>query len=115
MIEFIEKYKNIILESKIAFFEEEGYSYRLKASITFIDHSILIIKDYVFKNHQRKYSFHWMADNDELICRWDNSEHWRTIDTFPYHKHIGNTKIEQSFSVTLDDVLSEIYIRLFHK
>jgi hypothetical protein len=68
MIETLKKY-DIIKDLSIELFEEENYSYRFNASIKFINLSVLIMKDYVFNNNERKYSYHWMDSNDKMIFR----------------------------------------------
>jgi hypothetical protein len=109
MIETLKKYDNIIKDLSVELFEEENYSYRLNASIKFINLSVLIIKDYVFNDNERKYSYHWMDSNDKMIFRWDNSEHWKNIETYPHHRHNGKTgSIECSYSFSLDEVMQEI-------
>ena len=37
----------------------------------------------------RKYSMHFMDDNDATIFRYDNSPHFRAAGGSPHHKHEG--------------------------
>ncbi len=107
MINIIKKYDTIITNYKIIAWEIEPESYRLNAIIFFIDNSKLIVKDYLF-NERRKYSYHWQDHKNELIIRWDNANHWKDIETFPYHKH-EKDKVFPSTIVSLEDAL--IYIK----
>jgi hypothetical protein len=56
----------------------------------------------------RRYSYHLKRDN-EMIKRWDNAPHWKSIKTFPFHVHLaGNDKPQASMEVFVDDVLLEL-------
>ena len=69
----------------------------------------LLIRDYIFNENEHKYVFHWMDKNNNLIVRWDNSEHWPSISTFPHHKHLGaEKKVQASTEVLLEDILEYI-------
>jgi len=116
MIETISKYSEIIREFSIDLFEEEGFSYRLNSHLIFIDDSILVVKDYVFQNNERKYSYHWMDMNHKMILRWDNCEHWKNIETFPHHCHNGESGIiESSYACSLDEILFIIRKKIIKK
>jgi len=110
MIKVIKSFSSIINNWEILKYDFEGNSFRFIAKIQFIDSSILNIKEYYFeKDSKRKYSYHWMNSKNELIIRWDNSEHWQEITTFPYHEHhktISNVK--SSRTITLQEVLTTI-------
>ena len=108
MINEIEAFKSIIDHYEVLLWENEPQSHRFKASIYFKDGSALIVKDYLF-NLDRKYSYHWQDEDDQLICRWDNAGHWKTISTYPHHKHSGEREqVRPSRGVSLGDVLSAI-------
>lgn len=107
MREILKKYKNIISRSEIIVWDSEPTSYRFKFLIVFVDGSELVTKDYLFSSG-RKYSFHWQDGNGNLIIRWDNAEHWKSIGTFPHHLH-KKGEVFSSREATLDDVLGHIY------
>jgi hypothetical protein len=107
MKEILEKYESIITGHEIIEWDSEPTSYRLKAKVAFVDETNLIAKDYIFSKG-RKYSFHWQDKGGNLICRWDNTTHWKDIDTFPHHKHEKNG-VFPSKEVMLEDILSHIY------
>jgi hypothetical protein len=104
MLDLLNKYDEIIKEYHITTFENVATSYRLKLNITFIDKSILYVKEYVFSNDERKYSYHWVSFSGELIYRWDNAPHWNNIKTFPHHKHTL-TGTSESRETILEEVL----------
>jgi hypothetical protein len=104
MLDLLEKYKSIIRTYRIISYEQEIDSYRIKVEITFVDGSMLFVKEYFFGNTERKYSFHWAESNGKVLCRWDNSPHWVQVSTFPHHKHVSG-RVLDSRETTLEDVL----------
>ncbi len=79
----------------------------LKIKATLIDHSQLILTE-IQTQSENKYSYHWQTMSGKLLLRWDNSPHWDKINTFPHHKHVSNSKVEESYEVTVTDVLHYI-------
>ncbi len=109
MLEPVKRFESIISSFNILLYEKEGTSSRLKLEIVFNDQSKLLIRDYIFNENERKYVFHWMDKDNNLIIRWDNSEHWPSISTFPHHKHLeAEKKVQASTEVLLEDVLEYI-------
>jgi len=72
------------------------------------------IKEYVFENKERKYSYHWTDASGNLICRWGNANHWQGISTSPHHKHTGS-EIFESTETSIGDVLNRISEKLEDK
>jgi hypothetical protein len=107
MLNLIKQYKHIITDFRIKKYVNEKSLFACKILITFSDKSILDVKEYIFANKERKYSFHWMDKNRKMIARWDNAGHWKNISTFPHHKHIGK-KVVPSTEITIEQVLSAI-------
>lgn len=107
----VEDYAEIIRDYSVSKYRRYGNASSLLASIEFIDQSILYIKDYLFLDGSRKYSFHWQDHNGNLISRWDNSPHHEEISTFPHHRHLpGET--ESSQERNLGEVVKVIYKEL---
>jgi hypothetical protein len=86
---------------------KRGGLLRLKAQITFTNESKLFVKEYLFENKERKYAYHWTDVCENLICRWDNANHWPDISTSPHHKYTGNQVLE-STETSVADVLNRI-------
>ena len=59
MISLIESYSKVIDSYEIRRFRQYGGAYEFVAIIQFIDGSELYIRDYLFSEGERKYSFHW--------------------------------------------------------
>jgi hypothetical protein len=79
----IEDYAEIISDYSVSEFKRYDNASSLAAALEFIDRSVLYIKDYLFLNGSRKYSFHWQDCDGNLISRWDNSPDHGGISTFP--------------------------------
>jgi len=73
----------------------------------------LYITELHTKNYQ-KYSYHCQKNNGDLIIRWDNKPHWKSISTYPHHKH-ENNQVFPSHRVTIIDVLNQIKERIFRQ
>ncbi|MFP4395896.1 MAG: DUF6516 family protein [Anaerolineales bacterium] len=43
---------------------------------------------------RKSYKFHYRADDEKLIFRYDNAPHHRNLATFPAHKHTEDDVIE---------------------
>jgi len=90
MLDLIAKYEHYIKSFQVHLYEQEGPLFRFKAELQLNDDSKIFIKEYVFKNNERKYAYHWTDASGNLICRWDNASHWPGISAFPHHKHIDS-------------------------
>ena len=51
-----------------------------KAKLELVNNDILYIKEFVTTT-EYIYSYHWQNKNEELICRWDNATHHKSIKT----------------------------------
>lgn len=106
MKQVTDRFSGIIADYQIAVWDSEPTAYRFKATIRFADNSVLLIKDYLFPKG-RKYAYHWQDEDGEMIMRWDNAPHWRSVDTYPHHRH-ERTGVFSSKEVTLEDILDYI-------
>ncbi len=103
----IEEYSSIVVSYFVSEYKRYGSAVSLIATINFINGSSLFIKDYLFLDGKRKYSYHWQDANGKLITRWDNSPHHKEISTFPHHKHLLNDVVESKERI-IKDVLKVI-------
>ena len=94
----IEEYSSIVVSYFVSEYKRYGSAVSLIATINFINGSSLFIKDYLFLDGKRKYSYHWQDANGKLITRWDNS---------PHHKHLLNDVVESKERI-IKDVLKVI-------
>ncbi|MCP5104436.1 MAG: hypothetical protein GY950_13695 [bacterium] len=103
----IEEYSSIVSNYSVSEHKKYGPAYSLVAGIEFIDGSILYIKDYLFIDGKRKYSYHWQTGKSDLIARWDNSPHHKNISTFPHHRHLPD-QVTASQARSLREVIETI-------
>jgi len=112
----LRKFQNIISSIEVIKHEIEENQIRTYLKLELTDRSQLIIKDYKFSNNKRKYAYHWMDEDRNLRIRWDNTEHWKTISTFPHHKHVGNDEnVTASIETDIESVLTCIRDRIRKK
>ncbi|MCF7669158.1 MAG: DUF6516 family protein [Verrucomicrobia bacterium] len=110
----VRKYEGIIISWAVTVLDHDGPNLRLKAQIEFRDHSVLFIRQVLIGTRVFKYAYHWKDSRGNLICRWDNAPHWRSLSTYPHHKHTDLTKtpIEDAKGGDLSSVFEEIYCNL---
>jgi hypothetical protein len=78
----------------------------IKGQIGFIDGSRLDFSEQL-PTDRRKYRFHYIDSQSELIVRWDSAPHHKELSTFPFHKHTTEG-IEEHQGINLIDTLEEI-------
>ena len=103
----IEEFSDIIVSYNVFEYKRYGSAVSLVAKVEFKNNSLLYVKDYLFLDGKRKYSYHWQDADGSLITRWDNSPHYREVASFPHHKHLRNNVVE-SKERTLKDILKII-------
>lgn len=86
----IDEFSGIIDGFSVSEHRRYGAGSSFVAKVWFKDGSLLHIKDYLFLDCKRKYSYHWQDANGNLISRWDNSPHHREIPTYPHHRHMSD-------------------------
>ncbi len=121
MIEdYFKQVKFLIQSSKIvASYEIEEdkrglYEGFIKGKIKLKDNSLLHFREFVYVEiaiDRKMYSYQYMDDQNNLIFRYDNTEHHRKLNlsTFPHHKHDGSEQnVVISNAPFLVQVLKEI-------
>jgi len=77
--------------------------------ITFKNLSKLFIKEIIIDGTKRKYGYHWVDRNNNLICRWDNAPDWPDILTFPHHKHFqSENNVLPSENIEFSTIMKEL-------
>lgn len=82
---------------------------RIAGSLTFKDGSELHFREFIDMNCPKprlKYAYHYQAQDNSLIFRYDNAAHKPTLSQ-DEHKHTSQG-IELSFAPTLRQVIDEI-------
>lgn len=93
--------------------ENKGY---IRGKIVFSDDCMLFFMELIDieKPVKQKYSYHFIDNNTNLIFRYDNSEHYPDISSFPHHKHLPD-EIILSKEPVLSNILMEIYNLKYRK
>lgn len=96
-------------------FDKRGlYEGFIKGKIDYKDDSLLYLREFVYVEitvDRKMYSYQYMNDENNLIFRYDNTEHHRKLNlpNFPHHKHDGTEdNVVSSNAPFLVDVLKEI-------
>lgn len=71
--------------------EVNGY---IRFRVTFANQQHLEFSEYVQRGadgqvHIITYTYQWMSTDFSLLCRWDNTPHFRELPGFPCHRHDG--------------------------
>lgn len=111
MIATLKHFAGIISAYDISKYRQYGGAYELIAIVRFTNKSSLHILDYVFTDGSRKYAFHWQDAHQNLIRRWDNSEHYPHLASFPFHVHTPDA-VEDSPPMSLHKVLEIIKVQI---
>jgi hypothetical protein len=89
----------------------EGF---IRGKLEFLDNSLLHLREFVYVEisiDRKMYSYQYMNCENNLIFRYDNTEHHRKLNlpTFPHYKHDGSEdNIVKSDAPFLAEVLKEI-------
>ena len=54
------------------------------------------------------YAYHYQKVDGTLIFRYDNTAHYKSVSTFPHHKHLEDGDVTFSSAPSLEQVLREI-------
>lgn len=109
LLDLAKLYADVIQQMEVERSRVVGDSYELKATISPNDGSKLFVKDYLFLDGTRRYAYHWQDAAGQFLRRWDNAPHWKAVNTYPHHQHVGSEdRVEASAVRTLEDVLKHI-------
>lgn len=93
----------IVSQMEVLELVDESNVQSIKIKTKLIDGSLLYIQETV-SERGNKYSYHWQTEDNEVLLRWDNAPHYRQVESFPHHKHVGE-KIESSPKLSVEEVL----------
>lgn len=120
ILEYLESIKERLLtDAQVTSFEivrerSTATDGHLRARLELINQQRLEFSEYVQRTTKGNiqvvtYSYHWSDENDQLICRWDNTPHFPNLPNFPHHVHRGpNETVETSQPTNIFAVLDEI-------
>ena len=106
MLHLFEANSDLFSSWQVVRYEQEGDAYMLQLKAILRDDSRLEMRDYLFADGSRKYTYQWMETNGDLRQRWDNAPHWPNIATTPHHTHVAGNREPEPLTVTnLEDLL----------
>jgi hypothetical protein len=112
--EEIEKLEWLIDQSSIKTeYDEELNIGMISGSLLFKDGSDFHFTE-LFLEKGRRYRFHYMDENKNLILRWDDAPHHKNLKTFPYHIHFPDDT-KESEPIQLIEALYKIADRVIEK
>ena len=84
----------IILNQKVA--QYDGYV-RIRAEL--VDSGLLEFTEYIEMDKDGQlidyiYSFHWQDNQQQLVRRWDNADHYPQLPHAPHHIHQADGTVE---------------------
>jgi hypothetical protein len=94
--------------------KRDTYEGFIRGEITFLDNSILHIREFVSVEvtiERDTYSYQYMDAQNTLLFRYDNTPHHKKLNlsTYPHHKHEGSQEnVIISSAPILAEVLKEI-------
>ncbi len=96
-----------VLEIRILEWKQTECVFYAKIEVHFNEY-ILHIREYENTcTSDRKYSYHLQNAEGNLIIRFDNAPHYKNVETFPHHIHMGE-EIQPSSEITPEDIIEKI-------
>ena len=89
----VREFADIVTGYSVTEYRRYGSAMSFTAKVEFIEGSVLFIKDYLFMDGKRKYSYHWQDKSGHLLSRWDNAPHHREILSYPHHRHLDLAEV----------------------
>lgn len=86
----------------------------MRARLTLSDGGWIEFSEYVQLSQNNEiqvitYSYHWAADTDALIQRWDNTPHFPNLPGFPHHIHLGPSQtVHPGTPINIFEVLDKV-------
>jgi hypothetical protein len=78
----------------------------IKGRLLFLDGSALEFSEQL-PTDRRKYRFHYMDGQGNLVLRWDSAPHHRELSTHPFHQHTLQG-VQEHPAITMLEALDEI-------
>lgn len=103
------------MQSFNVFFDKRAtHQGAIRCEILFVNGSVLHVREFVDVEsgvERLMYSYHYVDSHNQLIFRYDNTGHHKSLNfpTYPHHKHVGTSNtIVASSAPDLAAVLHEI-------
>ncbi|MDQ3249281.1 MAG: DUF6516 family protein, partial [Chloroflexota bacterium] len=101
---------------RLVFDDQFNQGGSIEGWLRFHDGSLLEFNETVVLRNQQivklRYAYQYQDETASLIFRYDNAPHYRSLPTFPDHKHVSD-RVESAVAPDLNQVLYEIEQILF--
>jgi hypothetical protein len=100
-----------VLGSDLRFEEIDVNECYIRGTLFLVGGYELHIAEYVVTEpdlNRPKYRYHLQSSSHELVTRWDNAPHHRSVSTFPHHRHDAQGKVHPTPPVSVPEVLDAI-------
>jgi hypothetical protein len=104
----VRDFSDIVISYTVTEYRRYGTAMSFIAKVEFFDRSVLFIRDYLFKDGKRKYSYHWQDKSGSLLSRWDNAPHHKDILSYPHHRHLDDAEVVATTERNLPEIFSII-------
>ena len=102
--ELLERYRDLVVGiASVDYRVREGIE-QYKAKFLLADGSNLRVSEVWVDGRQKKYSYYWLDESDNLIAGWDNAPHHPRIKSHPHHLHVA-AEVRDSSIRDLEDAL----------
>jgi len=91
----------------------------IKGEVLFVDGSRLSLFEH-FRRRETKleltdYRYHYMAEDNSIIFRYDNASHYPHLEHFPFHKHLQKGEVVPANLPSFKAILREIEASIVKK
>jgi hypothetical protein len=100
-----------VLRSDLRFEEIDTNECYIRGSLLLVGGFELHLAEYVVTEPdltRPKYRYHLQSSGNELVARWDNAPHHRSISTFPHHYHDAQGRVHSTRPMSVSEVLDTI-------
>ena len=100
-----------VLRSDLRFEEIDANECYIRGILLLVDGFELHIAEYVVTEPdltRTKYRYHLQSSSSELVARWDNAPHHRSVSTFPDHYHNAQGIVHSTRPMSVSEVLDTI-------
>ena len=85
----------------------------LRARVRFTDGSTLEFSEFAVLGSDGTiqvvtYSYHWLAESGNLLCRWDNTPHFPKLENAPHHIHLKEEQVIPGKTTNIFEILGLI-------
>lgn len=93
LLDVLRTFSDIVESYDVTAMDGSGPHMRIRLLVRLRDQSVLHVRQVILDGTTLKYAYHWETHDRKVISRWDNAPHFRTLATFPHHRHLDNPDV----------------------